>query len=252
MPRMTDRTRPTLDDRLAPFLLLALVAWEAIRESGRITSDEVFWHLRTGDLILSEGPPRVDTFSWTAAGEAWRPNAWIGDALWATVRSVAGEAGVSLLSGITVVVIALLLYKVSRGGGSGPWASVAAGSIAVVFLAPFIAPRPLLLGLLLLPVAVKLATRYRAGSGMHLALLAALIVLWSNLHGSFVVGVAVIGLIAAGWAFDHRTLARPAAMVVTVFVAGLVNPYGLFSYLQTVTNRVESVTIRRMAAPRSR
>ncbi len=226
-----------------PMLLFAVVAWEAFRESGPIASGDVFWHLRTGDLVFAGGPPREDMFSWTAGGETWRPNAWLGDAVWATVRSITGAAGVSLLAGAAVFAIAFLLFRAGRRRGAGPWAAVTAAALTVFFLAPFIVPRPLLIGLVLLPIAAELAARVKTGNLLDLGKLALVMVLWSNLHGSFVVGVATVGLIAAGWAFDKRTLAGPIRLVATVFTAGLINPYGIFSYLQAVANRAESTTI---------
>ena len=241
-PRQGTESNP-LRSRLPPIVLIALLAWEALRESGPLTIGDVFWHLRTGDLVLADGPPRTDMFSWTAGGDAWKPNAWAGDALWAMVRAVAGHTGVSLLSGIAVLGVALLLYRAGRQRGAGPWASVAASSLTVVFLAPFIAPRPLLLGFALLPLALALATRYRKGSRSALIQLIFLVALWSNLHGGFVMGVGIIGLMAIGWAIDKRTLANPAALAAGVFAAGLFNPYGLSSYVQAIVNRRESVTI---------
>ncbi len=228
---------------IPPALLVVMVAWEAMRESGRLAIGDVFWHLRTGDLILSNGPPRRDPFSWTAAGERWRPNAWLGDALWAVVRAVAGPPGVSLLAGAAVLAVALLLYRASRRGGAGPWASVAASAISVLFMAPFIDPRPLLLGFVLLPIALGLVSQYRAGRRGALIRLGLLITVWSNLHGAFVVAVGIIGLIAIGWAIDRRTLVRPSLLAATTVVAGLANPYGVFSYLQAVYNRAESGSI---------
>ena len=228
---------------LPPAVLMAVVAWQAIRESGRLTIGDVFWHLRTGDLVLSDGPPREDAFSWTANGETWRPNAWLGDALWAGIRDLFGSAAVSLLVGGFVFGMALLLYRFSRKAGAGPWASVAATTAAIVFMSPFIVPRPLLLGLLLVPATVELFGGYRNGKRNTLLWTALVMVVWSNLHGSFVVGVALIAAMAGGWALDERTLKRPAAIVGTAFVAGLVNPYGFSSYVQTLVNRSESVTI---------
>ncbi len=35
------------------------------------------WHLRTGQLILEEGIPRADTFSFTAAGHQWITHEWL-------------------------------------------------------------------------------------------------------------------------------------------------------------------------------
>ena len=236
------RVTPT-HNWVPPTVLVVLLLWEAMRESGLLAIGDVFWHLRTGDLVLADGPPREDLFSWTAAGQQWRPNAWLGDALWATVRSTVGSAGVSLLAGVTVVALALLLYRAGRQYRAGPWASVASSGLAVVFLSPFISPRPLLLGFILLPIVLRQAIEYRNGRSSALAWVGVLVAAWSNLHGGYVVGVGIIGLFAIGWAVEAATLANPIRLAAVASVAGLLNPYGVFSYLQALANRAESGSI---------
>ncbi len=181
-----------------PVLLVVIVAWEAIRESGQLTTGDVFWHLRTGDLILSDGLPRHDPFSWTAGAEAWHLNAWLGDVVWAGTRSLFGQEAVSLLGGISVIGIALLLYRACRFAGAGAWAAVGAAAAALLAMAPFIAPRPLLLGFVLMLLILEAAGRYRHGSTRSIIVVGVVAALWSNLHASFVTGVGVVALVAVG------------------------------------------------------
>jgi hypothetical protein len=228
---------------LPPVVLVVMIAWLVLRESGALAVGDVFWHLRTGDLILDDGLPRSDPFSWTAGGESWQPNAWLGDVLWAGVRSLFGGAGVSLLGGAAVLAVALLLYRSSSRSGAGQWAAVAVSAAAIVFMSPFIAPRPLLIGFILLPIAMETAKRFRGGSVKSLLVLLLLIAAWSNLHGSFVTGVGVIGLIAVGWSIDEKHWLRPLTLAATAAIAGLMNPYGISAYLHTLDIRDESVNI---------
>jgi hypothetical protein len=220
-----------------------LLLWLALGESGALDVGDVFWHLRTGDLILDDGLPSADPFSWTAGGSDWQPNAWLGDVLWALIRDAVGAVGISLLGGITVLGVALLLYRNGRHEGAGPWAAAAASGAALIFMAPFIAPRPLLIGFVLAPIAVAGAGRFREGSIGGVVTVAAVVLAWSNLHGSFVTGVGMVGLIAVGWAIDDRTAARPAALAATAVIAGLVNPFGVSAYLHTLDIRDESSNI---------
>ena len=228
---------------LHPLILVALVGWLALRESGALEVGDVFWHLRTGDLIRDEGLPGTDPFSWTAGGETWQPNAWLGDVIWSVLRSAFGSTAISFLGGLAVVGVALLLYRRCRRIGSGPWAAITASAIAVVLMSPFIAPRPLLIGFVLFPIAIEAAKRFRDGSAWALAGVAVLLALWSNLHGSFVTGVGVVGLIAVGWAIDDREWRRPLGLAATAVVAGLLNPFTISAYLHTLDVRDESVNI---------
>lgn len=237
-------TRRAFDpSRAAPVVLVVLVLWLALSESGPLDTGDVFWHMRTGDLILDDGLPSVDPFSWTAAGTDWQPNAWLGDVLWAGVRKGLGTAGISSLGGLTVLGVALLLYRNGRYEGAGPWAAAFASAVAVTFMAPFVAPRPLLIGFVLAPIAIAVAAKFREGFSVGLVAVAVLVAAWSNLHGSFVTGVGMLGLMALGWALDERIVVRPAALAATAFLAGLFNPFGISAYLHTLDIRDESANI---------
>jgi hypothetical protein len=244
---MTDRMTPPAPSRLsaaAPVVVLViLVLWQAFSQAGAIESGDVFWHIRTGDLILDSGIPAADSFSWTAQGEPWQPNAWLSDVIWAGLRAGFGLTAISLLRGAAVVAIALLVYWSARRRQAGPWASVAVAVVATLLINPFVSERPLLVGFLLFPVLLAAGQNYRSGSKWALAAAAGSMVLWSNLHGSFLTGVAVIGLYALGWMLEDRRWRRPLILGFTVAGAALVNPYFVSAYTHALTIRDASVNI---------
>lgn len=244
---MTDRMTQPSPSRLtaaAPVVVLViLVLWQAFSQAGALESGDVFWHLRTGDLILESGIPAADSFSWTAQGEPWQPNAWLSDVVWASLRSGFGLTAISFLRGVAVIGIALAVFWSARRRGAGPWASVSVGVVATLLINPFISERPLLVGFLLFPVLLALAQNYRTGSRWALAGAVAVMVLWANLHGSFLTGVAVVGLYALGWMFEDRTWRRPVSLGVAVAGAALVNPYFVSAYTHALTIRDASVNI---------
>jgi len=48
---------------------------------------DMWWHLRTGELIWTQGIPRHDPFSFTVAGGEWITHEWLSEALmWAFYR----------------------------------------------------------------------------------------------------------------------------------------------------------------------
>ena len=52
--------------------VLPLVALSVALNTSAITPNDVWWHMRTGGIILAEGHvPGVDRFSFTRAGEPW-------------------------------------------------------------------------------------------------------------------------------------------------------------------------------------
>ncbi len=215
--------------RRAPILTLFLgSALLGLLASGPLYDSDGWWHLRTGELILhSHHLPRADPFSWTARGQPWQPNAWLADVFFALVHRAAGNVGLSAFKGLAVVAIAFALYGLARRAGARPWPSVVAalGGVSAMFL--LIVERPQTLSYLLFAGALALAPRALEGSNRALALLAFLIALWSNVHGAFVAGVAVVAAVAAGRALQRHTLARPALVAVVCAGAGLLNPFGV-------------------------
>jgi len=224
------------------FLALAL-ALVALWNLGPIADTDVWWHLRSGEMILDDGLPRLDPFSWTAAGADWQLNAWLGDVLFALARRAGGLAALGVLQTLAVVATGAGTYALARRWGARPWPAATVTSLAMVLIGPFIVLRPLLAGLALFPFVLLLADSALTGSRRALLVLAALIVLWANLHASFTVGVGVIGLMALGAAVDRRTARRPLTVAVTAFAAGLATPYGLAGYLHALTVRSASQRI---------
>src|SRR4051812_22123521 len=49
----------------------------AVLRAGLLAETDTFWQVRTGLLTIEQRAiPRMDTFSWTAHGEAWTLNSW--------------------------------------------------------------------------------------------------------------------------------------------------------------------------------
>ena len=230
----------------APIVTLLLgSAALGLLASGTLYDSDGWWHLRTGELILhSHHLPHHDPFSWSAHGRPWQPNAWLADVFFALVHRAAGNVGLSVLKGVAVVAIALALYGLGRAAGARPWPSALTGlgGVAAIFL--LIVERPQTLSYLLLAAVVALAPRALDGSNRAFAVLGAVVVLWANVHGAFVAGVAVVGAMAVGRALQDRTWVRPAVVAVVVAGAGLLNPFGLADYTNAGRIRAASQGIR--------
>jgi hypothetical protein len=221
------------------FALTLVTLWNL----GPVGAGDIWWHLRSGDLILDQGVPATDPFSWTAHGVPWQLNAWFGDVAMAVGRRA---GGLGLLAGFTIVTVAAAgagTYLLARRWGALPWPAATVTAIATALMSPFILVRPLLAGLALFPFVVLLADAALTGSRRGLVGMAALLVLWANLHASFSVGVAVVGLLALGTGVARRAVLLPGVVAVTAAVAGLVTPYGLDGYLHAFTVQSASSTI---------
>ncbi len=199
---------------------------------------DLWWHVRTGELILEEGAlPETDPFSFTAAGAPWVNHEWAADVVFAGAFRLAGGRGLvalrALLLAGTLALLAALVWERSRHP-IGTVALLAAAAGTVSFFANL---RPHSFTWLLTLAFLAAADAHRRGSRRALWWWPPLMVLWANLHGGFVLGLAVAGLGAAALlvrrdapAGEFRRVLAPA---LATLAAPLLNPYGpaLFAYL---------------------
>ena len=57
------------------FLAIWLILLIAFRERGFYDPGSL-WHVKVGQIILKEGMPRTDPFSYTFEGQRWMPQQW--------------------------------------------------------------------------------------------------------------------------------------------------------------------------------
>jgi hypothetical protein len=217
--------------------LVLLISLSAGAVSTRLLNDGYTgWHIRNGELIqASRAIPRTDPFSSTMGGQRWFAWEWLYDAALGLVHNLSGLNGVVFVTALAIAAVFFWVLIFLRSQGT----DVAVG---VVFLVPAILAssvhflaRPHVVGWLL--AVIWLALLERAGDRRGLLLLPLLMVLWVNVHGSFVLGLAMLGiytLSAAYWYYGaqgDRSSARRrfrdlGAALLACAAASLVNPYG--------------------------
>ncbi len=241
--------------RFAPWVLAVALAGRALVNAGTLVDPDGPWHRRTGELILDTGRiPRHDPFSWTAGGADWQPNAWLADVVLALTDRLGGLTAVSLLRALGVAAFGIVLYRIARRSGAGPWASVGAAWLCTFALDPFVAERPQLFSFLLFPALLALAEpSNRLGRVRSLVGVGVVLAVWANTHGVFVVGVGVVGLQVLGRVLAARrggsgpavaALRREAPLVAVAVLAPLVNPFTWHVYthawhVRAVSSKIE-------------
>ena len=218
----------------ADWFFLALLVWLFLAGphgwNALLADGDIGWHIRTGQYILrTHSVPHTDLFSFSRAGQPWFAWEWLSDIVFAVLYGLAGLKGVVLFAGVLIAAFGALLvrYTVWRGASgliAALLALLAVGASSIHFLA-----RPHLFTLVFLTCALWLLDADRRRPGRAVWLLLPLTLLWTNLHGGFVVVFVVLGVFALGAACE-RAWAR--AMRYVVLAAGcasatLINPYGL-------------------------
>jgi hypothetical protein len=223
-------------DERAKYYLIVLTAGllipAALGSSKSIFNDgDVSWHIATGQWILAHGQiPRTDQFSFTWTGKPWVPIEWLAETIMASAYRFAGYSGISALA--TAALIALHAVIVSNATRFvRPLAALGAIIAMDVVLIPMMLARPHLLAWALLAFWTSLMVHTRQKDRAPPLAAALLMVVWANLHGSFVIGLvvaAVLALEALLASGDRsRALRQWGLFGVACLIAVFVNANGL-------------------------
>jgi hypothetical protein len=162
---------------------------------------DTWWHLRAGEEILrAHAWPHTETYSFTAAGTEWIAYEWLGEVAMALAYRGGGLVGLKLLSLTLSGGMFLLLYVyATRRSGNCKAAFVVCAAVLPVAVA-FWTLRPQLLGYILFLVTLICLEEFRRGRAGALWVLPAAFLVWANTHGTFVFGLAALGL---AWFSGH-------------------------------------------------
>lgn len=170
---------------LIPWVALVIDAWAPLRDNSFL------WHVRTGELQIQAGTVLTkDPFSFTMHGERWLTQSWLAELLYGWAESVSGGLGfvpllMLALGTVTFGCVGLVAYRRSRSLTT----TVVALLLSVVLMISFLVPRPVLFSFALFGLALVAWESPRARWALPF-----IFWIWASVHGSFVIGLAYVGL----------------------------------------------------------
>jgi hypothetical protein len=214
--------------------LAALAIFALTSFSPEVLNDGDTWsHLATGDWILAHGAiPSVDPFSFTMAGAPWNAHEWLAETLLALAFRAAGWSGAVLLTAAAAAAAVLILTRRLARDLEGP-ALLATTLLGVSLLTPSLLARPHVLALPILAAWANGLLAAREADRAPSFLLLPLMVLWTNLHGGFAFGLALIAPFAIEAALAAPPLRRVSVIqgwslfALLAVGAALLNPRGV-------------------------
>jgi hypothetical protein len=232
---MSERTLPL--ESVAIVGLSALAVFTLALVSPAIFNDgDTYWHIRAGQWMLAHRAVlTIDPFSLSFAGRPWQTQEWLAEIGFATAFQVFGWSGVAILTGAAMAAAAAALadFLVRR---LDPITSIVVLVLALGCVMPDFLARPHILALPCMTVwTVGLAKAVEERRRPSWALLLPMM-LWVNLHGGFVFGIALILPFAIEALLADKTRAAQVAGKWMLFAAAAVaatflNPRGLAGVL---------------------
>lgn len=216
-------------------LLMVFARSSLLRDPGTFT------HTVVGERILSTWQLiYTDPFSFTYSGKHWIAHQWLGDCIMALIHRVAG------LDSLLLATVTLLAYfytwmahRLVRAG-IHPLLAILIMSLAAAASSYHFHVRPHLITIVFLGFTLAMLCDFETGriSLGRLCWLVPLFLLWANIHGGFLGGMATLLLAAAGWIFTWlagrespiigiRQVLILAVIVIACGLTAFVNPYGV-------------------------
>jgi hypothetical protein len=249
--------------------LLALCAVFTFTSTHPIRPNDFWWHLKAGQLIATSGRiPAVDTFSHTMAGTPYNNYAafWLMEVFYYITYTAGGPALIVFTHSLLVTAAYAMLLHICRGVASSWRVAAAATFFAVVLGFNNWNVRPQAVSFPAGAAVLWAVYGYRARPRRWLLAVPPLALLvWVNSHGSFVVGLLVLGI----WLADETAAAvssrlagrkggsaarllAPAGVFAASTLACLLNPRGprALAYVAALSgNEVIRSMVPEWAAP---
>ncbi len=224
----------TSGERLIFVVVLALLFLAAARAP---LDSDLWWHLRSGEVTWTNAQPLLsDPFSFTRAGQPWINHSWLSQVILYLLFRGGGFPALGALTALLATASMALVYlQMDAPAGLRAFLLVLAALVA----APVWSPRPQLFSLALFALLGYLLYLYKWRLRDYLLWVLPLMVVWSNLHGGYPLGLMLMGFMLAGEALNHLMgsdspevlgWARIRKLAVVTILSGLVviiNPNGI-------------------------
>lgn len=198
-----------------------------------IIQNDYWWCVRVGQETLSSGAvPTTETFSWTQAGDPIIYQPWLAcTGLW-LAHDLGGAPLTYLLRGILLGVTYALLWFIAKQE-SGPRTATILIFIMGLASSSNWGMRTQLFAFPLFALWLYCLFHWQKGDNRLLWILPVSMVLWANLHGSFLLAFLLVGA-AFVFGIGQR---KPLLIAILFILAGtLLTPLGLNTWRQVIFN----------------
>lgn len=220
-------------------LASTLVALAVVTARSRFNDPDLWWHLRTGQIIwANRAVPRTDLLSFTTGQHAWVPQEWLSQLSMYAAWKAGDYSGLMLWFCLAAAALLVIQY-ISCALYSGSAKVAFLGALVTWFFSTVgLAIRPQMLGFTLLTCELLILHLGRSRDRRWFYWLPALFGIWVNTHGSFFLGLIVLVMVLVTGSFNvqagllqsrplHRDRRRTLLWAASLSMLALcVNPVG--------------------------
>ena len=202
-----------------------------------ITPQDYWWYLRVGhDTLVSGAVPHLESMTFTRTGTPVDYQSWGAAVLFWLVYHLGGLSLTVLLRGVLLAATYILVWATAHRAGAGRLGASLVLLVAVLSSSNNWSVRPQLLAYPLFALALFILYRWHKGEKKAVYWLPLIMLVWINLHGSFVLLILLAGAALVFGRGDRRILGLAFGGLLLVTLA---NPRGV----ETWTYVYHSLTV---------
>lgn len=249
--------------RLLVFVFMLVIFTIAARP---ITDPDFWWHLKTGQyLVETRSIPHTDIFSTVRLGNEWIAHEWGSEVFIYSLYRALGYGGLIIAFALMIAISFLIAYRRCQKRAPHPYVAGFAVILGAIATLPTWGVRPQVFSILFASIFLGILDSYSHDKkNRAIWWLVPLMIVWTNMHAGFAVGIAFIMLTMFGIVLDGLLIRRhaigdifhalrPIGLVLIVCIAAVsVNPNGLrlYSYpFETLTSRTMMQYIQEWRSP---
>ncbi len=183
------------------YVLLAALFWSVAANGPKLLNfdGDLPRHLLLGQLIReTRSVPTTDTFSFRTEGFPSIPHEWLSQVILSLSNDLLGLSGVVLLTTLLVTLVWAVVYREAARRSNGLFITLFVSALGIAVSMIHVLPRPHLFTYLFTALWIMVLERIMDNKLRLWWLLPAIMVVWVNLHGMFVLGIIIWGIYLVG------------------------------------------------------
>lgn len=248
-----------LPDFAGVFCLVLFITSLATKRDSLFGDGDPFWHIKAGSVMLDkQSLIDRDIFSHTVYGTPWTAHEWLSEIIMASIHKIAGLEGVLCFFLLIASLSFWLLFKITEKNAN-QLVALGCVALALAFSHGHLVARPHMFTWLCMLITLSVLIT----GGKRLYWLPALMVVWANLHGGFIIGLVLQGIFIVGAGIENLKIIKtsyreflgqvkvPAVVLLLSVIAIGLNPFGyeLLAFPFQVSKGVFSVMINEWTSP---
>lgn len=210
------------------WVFIAVILPAVVAFVSKTSSIDLAYHIRTGlEIVSTHVIPRVDAYSFAAAGHPWFDQQWLAQIIFAGAWKLGGWPSIMALRGVMVSLGLGTLYLACRWMGARARTAVLLSVGGFLLALPNLGDRPQIFAVPLFTATLWLLAS-RSSHPARLALIPVLTLVWTNVHGSFPLAIVLVGVALAADLLrrDLRSAGWVGLTLIAVALATAVTPFG--------------------------